>query len=260
MEPRWMAWGAMATALLAGLPAQAGPQGCTVRSGPLRNPLVELYTSEGCSSCPPADRWLSALTPAPAQPSLVPIAFHVSYWDDLGWKDAFASKRYTDRQRELAAAAGRANVYTPQVMLGGHDYPAWNGSQATAALQAIARTPAKATLEIAQLTEASEVSARVKVTLPANQPAAGLVLVVALTEDNLGSRVTAGENRGATLRHDHVARDYATYPVQSGHEVLAHFAVKPAPKAADAHVVAFVQDRRTGEVLQALSACTTPST
>ena len=234
--------------------ALAGQQ-CTVRSGPLKNPLVELYTSEGCSSCPPADRWLSSLAPAAMQPQLVPIAFHVSYWDDLGWKDVYASSRYTERQRALAVAAGRANVYTPQVMLDGRDYPAWHGAGTAAAIAAVAQQRAPATLELAQAREGDALSARVRVDLPPQVATPSLELVVALTEDHLGSRVTAGENRGATLRHDHVVRDFASFPLSNGREFTARFMPTPAVKPADARIVAFVQDRRTGVVLQALSGC-----
>ena len=84
--------------------------------------VVELYTSEGCSSCPPADRWLSTLK---GRPDLVALAFHVNYWDKLGWPDRFASAAYTERQRALMRPSGASYVYTPQVIVNGQDWRGW---------------------------------------------------------------------------------------------------------------------------------------
>jgi hypothetical protein len=244
----------VALAMSLALSPIAQAQSCSVRSGPVKNALVELYTSEGCSSCPPADRWLSAM-PAPAgQPQVVPVAFHISYWDDLGWKDAYADPRFTERQRTLARAARRAGVYTPQVIIDGHDFPAWYGASTPASLQAVSKRPAKATLEITQSVSTSGLTARVGVEL-ASQPSSNLSLVVVMTESRLGSRVTAGENRGETLRHDFVARDLRTFPLRAAGEFAVRFDGKPAWKPGDTRLVAFVQDDATGEVLQALAGC-----
>lgn len=109
----------LATALiLSGLqPAYAGE--CSAKSDASTVPLLELYTSEGCSSCPPADKWLSGLKPDPKK--LIPLAFHVDYWDYIGWKDKFSKAEYSDRQRKTAAYAGAGYVYTPQFVLSGRD-------------------------------------------------------------------------------------------------------------------------------------------
>ena len=88
--------------LLAGA-ASAGPAACNASSGIAVPTVVELYTSEGCNSCPPADKWLSGLK---GQPGVVSLAFHVDYWDRLGWKDRFAAPAYTERQNEVSARAG----------------------------------------------------------------------------------------------------------------------------------------------------------
>src|SRR3954463_10318658 len=98
------------------LPAQA--QVCQAASSARVPVVVELYTSEGCDSCPPADRWLSTLKD---QPDVFAAAFHVDYWDRLGWKDRFASGRYTERQAQLQAADGARSSYTPQVRVNGAD-------------------------------------------------------------------------------------------------------------------------------------------
>ena len=95
---------------------------CSARSGPTIAPVVELYTSEGCNSCPPADRWLSALK---SRPDVVGLAFHVDYWDRLGWKDRFASAEFTRRQSEQQSVNGARFSYTPQVVVDGHDRKDW---------------------------------------------------------------------------------------------------------------------------------------
>src|ERR1700733_854948 len=87
-------------------------------SGPSQVSLLELYTSEGCSSCPPAEAWLSALSQSPELwKAVVPVAFHVDYWDNLGWKDWFSSREFTQRQRRYAANWGSGSVYTPAFIL-----------------------------------------------------------------------------------------------------------------------------------------------
>src|SRR5258706_12927861 len=139
----------LATVLLMGsLPLLAAPD-CTVRSGPNTAALVELYTSEGCSSCPPADQWLSSFGRARRSGLVVPIAFHVSYWDYIGWKDAYADTRFGERQRERAKASGASMVYTPQVMIGGRDFRAWTSeAEVERRLEALHRAAPRAPIEM----------------------------------------------------------------------------------------------------------------
>src|SRR5678815_1066718 len=94
----------------------AEAQQCAAKSAEKTVALVELYTSEGCDSCPPADRWLSSLGPKGFAPDrVVPIALHVDYWDYIGWKDPYARQAHSARQRKMARLARAAMVYTPQV-------------------------------------------------------------------------------------------------------------------------------------------------
>jgi len=233
-------------------PILAGAAECTARSGSHLNAVVELYTSEGCSSCPPADRWLSGLGAAAASGRVVPLAFHVNYWDSIGWKDPFASDRATERQRAIAGAAGARYVYTPQLVVGGRDLPSWRTSGA-GAIDAIQRKPAKATIELAIRADASSgIEVTSTTALAEGVSAKDVVVVVAATQNGLANRVTAGENRGERLAHDFVVRDFAVF----GGVGRAQAAFRSAPRwdLAQMSVAAFVQDRRTGEILQALSA------
>ena len=181
--------------------AQAQATGtCSARSGPVIAPVVELYTSEGCSSCPPADQWLSRLK---ADPGVVALAFHVDYWDRLGWKDRFASAAYTQRQAQSQHSSGARFSYTPQVIVDGADRPEWS----RAGLPASAKGRAVATVEVSLAREGNRFSASVA-------PGAGapprLAAYWAVTEQGHVSAVKAGENDGATLKHDYVVREYKT--------------------------------------------------
>ncbi len=95
---------------------------CRAQSGASPPQVVELYTSEGCNSCPPADRWLSSLV---QRGDVIAAAFHVDYWDRLGWRDRFASARFTERQAQAQAYSGVRYSYTPQVLVDGRDWRRW---------------------------------------------------------------------------------------------------------------------------------------
>lgn len=228
------------------LPADA----CSVHSDAQTHALVELYTSEGCSSCPPADRWLSTLA-GHDDPRVVPLAFHVTYWDYIGWKDRFADRRFTARQHDLAAARGASMVYTPQVMVGGADFRDWRSDRAVEeAIGAIVRRPATARITLTSAPAGTgPIEGEAALELP--RPSGDVALYVALAQDGLSSRVTAGENRGERLSHRAVARDFQT---RDGNKVAFRFAPQPDWDLARMSLVVFAQDRRTGRVLQALSA------
>jgi hypothetical protein len=221
---------------------------CTVRSDSQVRALVELYTSEGCSSCPPADHWLSDLA-ARGDKRVVPIAFHVSYWDSLGWKDRFADTRYTERQRDVADAQGASMVYTPQVMIGGQDFRRWPAKGAVEkAIEEIAASPAPASIVVTTQPSGErgvEGSASLK---PGGK---NVELYVALTQDGLSSKVTRGENRGETLHHNAVVRDFVQIRSAEG---TFHFKPQADWDLGHMSLVAFAQDTATGRVLQAVSA------
>jgi hypothetical protein len=235
------------------LPALAAATECSIRSGPKTAVLVELYTSEGCSSCPPADRWLSGFSGVVANGDVVPLAFHVNYWDDLGWKDAYADARYTRRQRDMASIAGAGYVYTPQVVLGGRDFPGWSSQRsAMAAFDSVRRKDAPVTLAIAlRLAADRTLTAEVDATAAATLAQANLVLVTAVSQNGLGSKVTAGENRGESLKHDFVVRDFAVH--RGLGNSIATFKPGADWNLERMSVAAFAQNVKTGEVLQAVA-------
>ena len=189
--PTRYVWTLLALAGLAG-PAAGGET--VFQSGQRQTGLVELFTSEGCSSCPPADRWLSASERDPALwRDFVPIAFHVDYWDSLGWRDRFASAAWTERQRRYAAEGGLSTVYTPGVLLNGQEWRRWGNDARPGPGQEVG------TLRAELVGPALAVSFRPLASL--NGP---VTVHVALLGVGLTTDVKAGENRGEKLSHDFV--------------------------------------------------------
>lgn len=230
---------------------------CVSQSGPGTAALVELYTSEGCSSCPPADRWLASLGKRHAAGSVVPLALHVDYWDYIGWKDPYAKREFSLRQRKLTQLQRMAFVYTPQVLLQGRDFRAWGSRAFDEAVARINAQPAKASIRL-ELVGLDVQGADVQVGAELLERQADAALYLAVYESKLRSRVDAGENRGRILDHDYVVLEWQG-PIAMAGRVAERRKLPLLPGAATANsgVAAFVQDRRTGDVLQALmrSAC-----
>jgi hypothetical protein len=222
-------------------------------SGPGTAALVELYTSEGCSSCPPADRWLSGLGKRYKPGQVVPLALHVDYWDYIGWKDPYARREFALRQRKLSALQRMAFVYTPQVVLQGRDFRGWGSRAFDEAVARINAEPARARLRLAILA-ADAGGMDVETTAELARPSGDDVLYMAAYRSGLESQVKAGENRGRLLSHDHVVLEWKGPIPLAGSPAVERrrLALLPGAGAAESGVAAFVQNRRTGEVLQAL--------
>jgi hypothetical protein len=246
-----IALGVLAAAFAASVQGAA----CVAKSGPKTAALVELYTSEGCSSCPLAGRWLSGLFLLPDR--VVPLALHVDYWDYIGWKDPYAKREFSLRQRKLSQLQRMALVYTPQVLLQGREFRGWGGKAFDAALAKINAQPARANLKLA-VTRADPGALEVEA-VAALHGSAEADLYLAAYRSGLQSQVKAGENRGRLLSHDYVVLEWQGPFALAGKTLTERRKVPLLPGATPANsgVAAFVQDRRTGEVLQALlrSAC-----
>jgi len=245
----------LGVSLIAGS-VQAAPTNsgsCTATSGKTANALLELYTSEGCSSCPPADEWLARFRTGKLYPDrVVPLALHVDYWNYLGWEDPFSDKRHTQRQYSVARLHRSRTVYTPQLLLNGKEFLRWRHQGMTAVESAI-MTPARADLTLTLEREGNVLNIAVKAR-PAGRGVPDLFIV--LYENNLTNHVRAGENEGRTLRHDFVARRWLG-PMPLSNDGAVHVTQRleldSTWKVNDLGVAAFVQDRDNGEVWQALS-------
>jgi hypothetical protein len=203
--------------------------------------VVELFTSQGCSSCPPADKLLPELA---ARPSVIALAFHVDYWDHLGWKDTFSSPRWSARQAAYAQVLG-GGPYTPQLVVNGRAHVV--GSDRARALAAIEAAARKSSVPVSVSARRDGAGVRVSYAVPARQP--GDQVLIALAESGLSTPVPRGENRGRTLRNDFVVRDLVEGAGPTG-EVLF--------PAADARqklrVVVLVQARADREIRGAAAA------
>jgi hypothetical protein len=199
--------------------------------------LVELFTSEGCSSCPPADAALAALARNPELKSaeVIPLELHVDYWNHLGWADPFSAPEFTARQEAYAQTLGEEGLYTPQMIVDGWVSGVASPSGLRRGVERAASRP-KVRLEVLVASARPGLDVVVR-------PPSGLSgrLIVALSEDRLSSKVERGENRGLTLAHAPVARllvdDGA---VRSEHHL--RLGMSPAWRRENLRVLAFVQE------------------
>ncbi|MDI9334879.1 MAG: DUF1223 domain-containing protein [Cytophagales bacterium] len=216
-------------------------QSCAAKSGNKITPVIELYTSEGCSSCPPADKWLSTFKNLHQLDASAPVvqSFHVDYWNYIGWTDRYASPAHTVRQRQISAWQNSNTIYTPQVVLNGRDLRTWNRWN---------EPPAIANVAIAMQQEVGNVfSAQVQA--PSSMMWSAYWTV---TEDGHSSKVQAGENSGELLKHDFVVRQYQLAGDRTGNsKLILQTGNKDMAHPRRINLVIF--HPQTGKTLQALS-------
>jgi len=218
--------------------------------------LMELFTSEGCSSCPPADRLLETFDRTQPIPGaeLIVLSEHVDYWDRLGWKDRFSSPQYTARQQEYASKLRLDSAYTPQVVVDGRFE--FVGSDARGAQNAVQKTIREPKLPIS-ITKAArhgdQVTARIMLPASAGKTKAGKpYLYVVLADNRAETQVARGENAGRALAHVAVTRSLRLVgPVDMEHDAMRDIVL---PVQSDAgtnglRLIAFVQDRASGQIL-----------
>ena len=262
MRTRILALGCIALAAIG--PARAADPACSASSGPHTTALVELYTSEGCDTCPPADHWLSSLFSrgfTPAQ--VVPLALHVDYWDYIGWKDPFGRSEFSVRQQKIAAMRRPVIVYTPQVVLQGQDFRRWASDDFNEEVSRINARPARARIALSiRAVEPKLIRADLSATLSDAAERKNAAVYLAAYENRLASDVKAGENEGKRLQHDFVVREWIG-PLAFGEggklEESRALPLLPGANPKNLGVAAFVQNRSNFEVLQALMlpACAT---
>ncbi len=214
--------------------------------------LIELFTSEGCSSCPPADRVLSDLRGQARMNSspIYAIAFHVDYWNRLGWRDRFSSPEYSARQHEYRAAMGLSSIYTPQMVINGR--AEFNGSDRSRADREITRAlgmtaPVAVTASLA----ARRPGEPFNVEVASPDCPDGAKAYAALVEDGLSTQVAAGENSGRRLEHDGVVRALVSAPIGEGSGTRLTLDPPADFNDAKASILVFIQERESMHVLGA---------
>lgn len=213
-------------------------------SGKTRVQLVELYSSESCSSCPPADQWVAKFKQRPGLwKSFVPLVFHVDYWNNLGWKDELSSPRMSKRQRDVAQTWSEPSVYTPAVIVDGHEFRRWSSQPLP---EDHARAPF--TLKVYEET-AGEFSVEVE-----GQRSPSDTYTVHLARLGMGvqSKVTSGENSGRALTHDFVVLAWEAKELKGGETGPLHFTLTAkAPSTVHTAVAAWIESARQPVPLQA---------
>ena len=214
---------ALAAAVLISAPVHAAPQ-----------QVIELYQSQGCSSCPPANAVLNGLAD---RKDLITLSFAVTYWDYLGWKDRFAQAAFTERQKDYAAASKRPNVSTPQMVINGKGFIVGTTvAEVAQGLKVYARSGAEPDIAVSgdHLTIGAGIGN-------------AQVLVVRYDPKSLDVPVTAGENTGRTLPHRHIVRSLAKVADWSGKPVTVM--LPPAPAGLDTAIL--LQNGRGGPIIAA---------
>jgi len=167
---------------------------------PAQPVVVELFTSQGCSSCPPADELLATIAHDPKlQSSVIPLAFHVDYWNSLGWRDPFSAREWSARQGDYVRAMKLPSAYTPQIVVNGsRQFVGSDRAQLYRAIAEESRRPASGTVSVSL--------AGAVATVRAQSAAANVDVVLVEYEDAAKTRVTRGENNGRTLTNDAIVR------------------------------------------------------
>ena len=213
--------------------------------------LLELYTSEGCSSCPPADDILRGVV---HQENVFALGFHVTYWNRLGWKDSFSQKIFDDRQYKYGTQFQKDGVYTPQLVVNGaEEFVASRKGQVESAIKKALATPAHAQISLTKTEKDGDFD--IKYTLSGDLKDAALNF--ALVESNFATKVKRGENEGRTLKHDNVVRDFETVEIKKAANntpiTEGSHGVFPMKgwQVSNCSLIAFLQDKKTGQVLGA---------
>ncbi len=210
--------------------------------------LVELFTSEGCSSCPPADEAVGRIPPS--EKNVYVLSFHVDYWDYLGWKDSYSNAAYSARQKQYSSWFHSDNIYTPQIVVNGkEEFVGSNESKLKEAIDhSLKETPA-AHIEIKNIS----VDQHQVTVLCHSSGISGADLNLALVQKMSSGFIQRGENKGRTLTHYFTVRDFKTVAGQKD-SVSFRLNLPDNLKASDCALVAFVQNKQSGYIVAATGA------
>ncbi len=221
-------------------------------SGEYQAAVVELYTSEGCSSCPPADKYLDRLASLSDDgATIIPLAFHVDYWNYIGWEDPFSKAEYTTRQRQIGVINQQATIYTPQFVVDGEEA---RGSKVLSKIANANARKAQAKIKL-EWEQASSSQARAIITVDDVITEELSVLYVGIYENELSNVITVGENVGKTLLHNYVVRNWqGPLAFEPGKPLSISLSFEQEWKPENLGVAVMVKLAKTGETLQALNA------
>ena len=200
--------------------------------------LVELFTSQGCSSCPPADRLLRDLLSDAEQKDIYALSFHVDYWNYLGWKDPYSDAAFSQRQRKYAQKFRSSRVYTPQMIVNGtQEFVGSDRTRAAIAIEKALSRQHDAFIELKWYPQSQKLRYEVQGTSEAS------VLRIALVEKKIENSVPRGENRGRKLSHVQVVRKYESIPLGRDAAGDLSFTIPKDLDASQLEIVAYVQNQ-----------------
>jgi hypothetical protein len=226
-----------------------------MQSGSSTVAVLELYTSEGCYNCPAAERYLKEITEKYAEKKqFIPLAFHVDYWDYIGWEDPFADPAYGERQRGIAQRNKLNSLYTPQFVIYGKDFPAFQNIPE--AISIVNDIKPRVDIDInATLKTDHKLDSVISIRARDAHAMQYANIFIALSEDNLSSKITEGENEGLLLQHDHVVRKFIgpfTLEGKDNLDIKQEINIDKQWKLADLSLVVFAQDSIDGTTHQAI--------
>ncbi len=181
--------------------------------------IIELFTSQGCSSCPAADKNLSEILKryTKENASVYGLSFHVDYWNHIGWKDPYSNKEFTTRQRQYAQQMNLSSIYTPQMIVNGaNEFVGSNANDADVSINEALKNAPAYHIKITNISRANQM---ITITYTINKESNGEILNVALVEKNVENYVSRGENEGRKLHHDNVVRSFKTVQLQRTGEI-----------------------------------------
>ena len=210
--------------------------------------LLELYTSEGCSSCPPADRLLARIQKKAGTRPVYVLCEHVDYWDNQGWKDMFSQREFSRRQYRYDNLL-KAQVYTPQLIINGKSECLGSDERAVySAVKNAVKTKTNVTLNLkaTQQGKGMEISYEVNGNSPEDQ------LVIAVVQKHAVNKIGDGENRGRTLEHAQIVRSLFSFSISPGSKGVEQIPLPDNYSAAGYEIIGFIQDQKTNEIVNAV--------
>ncbi|CAM3754957.1 DUF1223 domain-containing protein [Sphingobacterium prati] len=209
--------------------------------------VVELFTSEGCWSCPPADELIRKLEKDNQNKKLFIMALHVDYWDHQGWRDRFSNSKFTERQKQYATWMNLSTLYTPQMVINGKTEMV--GSETGKVLQAIQSAMLETHHENLRLKVEQKEGRNIQVSYISTSKAKNTDILIALVQKHASSQVSAGENAGKALSHVQVVRELQSRSIKTQDS----FSFRLPDPSNQWEIIAFEQDKKSGEIIDATS-------
>lgn len=211
--------------------------------------LIELFTSEGCSSCPPADALVAKIEKENEGKSVYILAYHVDYWDRLGWKDTFSDAKFSARQNQYADWLKLKTIYTPQIVVNGSKE--FVGSEEGTLRKSISTELLKPTKNILKISLSKSDQKNLYLNYQTNQKTDGYHLIVALVSPKASNKILWGENKGKTLSHVQIVRQFTTVDLSGKTDGFTKISLANTKQDNNMEVIAFLQDNSTGRITAA---------